>query len=167
MNVWNHVSPFTYLLTKPLCSMSTRPAPQQASNKNHCPLRSTAFHRWSDFTFLRLWPWRYPMPLLWPGTSSHSMPTSLQIPKTATQTHCPLFLLRASLICHSRLPPLLSALILQSVLLFILKVASLNSWRDQGCRMQHSTKWMGRGMEPESALSPFECIVTSGWMKHF
>lgn len=33
------------LFTKLSCSISTRPAPQQASRRNHCPPRSTAFHR--------------------------------------------------------------------------------------------------------------------------
>lgn len=66
------------LLTNVLVSMLTVPAPQQASRSPHCPFTHTAFHMWSEGLSASLCPGHCPMPLLYPLTSSHWMPTSLQ-----------------------------------------------------------------------------------------
>ena len=62
---------------KALLSMSTLPAPQQESNRYQWPCRFTAFHIWLDLVFWNVWPCRNPIPLPWPDTSSHFIPTTL------------------------------------------------------------------------------------------
>lgn len=61
-----------------LLFISTVPAPQQASSSHHWPPTNTAFHSWSERFSAKLCLAWYPMPLLYPLTSTHSMPTSLE-----------------------------------------------------------------------------------------
>lgn len=66
------------LFTNVLLFISTVPAPQQASSSHHWPPTKTAFHSWSERFSAKLCPAWYPTPLLYPLTSTHSMPTSLE-----------------------------------------------------------------------------------------
>lgn len=66
------------LFTNVLLFISTVPAPQQASSSHHWPPTKTAFHSWSERFSAKLRLALYPMPLLYPLTPTHSMPSSLE-----------------------------------------------------------------------------------------
>ncbi len=76
MNNWHSEEPD--LFTNVLLFISTVPAPQQASSSHHWPPTKTAFHSWSERFSAKLCPAWNPTPLLYPLTSTHSMPTSLE-----------------------------------------------------------------------------------------
>lgn len=86
MNNWHSEGPDLFINV--LHFISTVPAPQQASSSHHWPPTKTAFHSWSERFSAKLCPAWYPTPLLYPLTSTHSMPTSLEKERKFRATFC-------------------------------------------------------------------------------
>lgn len=80
----------SHLGTNNLLSVSTVPAPQQASRNHHCPSSCTAFHMWLLFCCWHCRPPRAHGPRLNPGISTLLRPASLPWRDSKGGNHTPI-----------------------------------------------------------------------------